>query len=654
MVSHPPRTSVVCQAVAAMRANFRSPIPCSCFDSLWIFFKRFMMQVCIMLFDSSTCYHTRMDLAAGLAFGAALTRHRPAATPLVEQRQVWADIIREPVRKHPKQLAFVSSPAKLKASDKNRRAGGTEGVGRWDLADMIANDGISIEVFVETIGEYSRNWLRRKKRDGQDALQIMESLGMREGEHFFVQRINREVISQISFPWGSSLIVKSALDMRSLRRARGSSPSKVRVDEAQNVGLLAEIIGDIVMASGADYDAEVIFTGTPGPEVDTYFHSLVTGQRSQWEIHHFYSIDNPFFGATWEERYERAVASRIRKFGEDRQLTPDQIEALTTLTESEFHLLARTPTEDLPAKLQKLVKEVNPAILRELFGRWMAEDSQYVHPPLRQMAVQDLCWGVWSSDLTEDNCQGSTLDKILAQPAAWADRLMQLPTITTPTGPRAKSWRALLWVDFGYHPDPFAIWCGLQAPEDLALYEFDAAKATYLSELDQFAIMETWITALQALNLPIAVIGADAGGAEAMPVCKGWTAKLAPIMPSGWTAVEAADKRNAWGQRFQLNAEMRLGKLKLLYNSPTWIEGRYLQRLPIDLDKKPPRKQPETRKTRKVKIHGATYVPGDHCLDALRYAWYWALHHYSELISEEQPVDYHEALHDQLVAAEFG
>lgn len=588
------------------------------------------------------------------------TKARPATR---SERKAWADAIRAPVYNHPKQLAFVSSPAKLKVSDKNRRAGGTEGVGRWDLADLIEYDSLYIEVYSETIGLYSKNWLCRAKKS---ALDLLETGGLRERVDYTVHRSAPDEVKAINFSWGSRLRVLPAADAGKLSRARGAAPDKIRGDECQDLGTLPAILTKIIAASGADFDADVILTGTPGAEVDTTFHELTQGGDDSWEVHHFYSVDNPHFGDSWAARWEKAVHSRIRMFRQALGVSAWCLAQLGDMTEERFHALARTDVESLDDTDSRLVKELPDDVLREFFGRWVAEASEYIFASVRQMPVivgldddpstgnKPLYWARAADGLDAMNTGEGDYTMMMSSVDAWAERLASLPTVGRLWGERRrKPWYCCLGGDLGFYPGAFALVPWLWSPEDSGLYELGSAKASRLTEPQQFDILQHWCEVLAGLDVRLVACVLDAGGAEAPAVVAGWLEKLRDVLPAAVAdiAVEPARKADRWAQMYQLNVEIRAGRVHLLENSPLHIEMTYLQRLPRDETKE--RQRPEEYAKRKVEAGGVKFMPANHCAAAGRYGWYYATHVWCEDKPDEVMPDPVQQLEASMLASEL-
>lgn len=575
-----------------------------------------------------------MQVETLLSALSALTQRTRGAS-LREQRDEWASRIRAPVFNHPKQLAFVSSPARLKATSSNRRGGKTEGVGRWDAADLIDNDGELIWVFSETLEQYSANWLTRTP--GPSMLDLLEDVGLVEGTHYTVSRYDRKIIRSISFAWGSQLRVLSSADSTKLEKPRGGRPTKIRADEVQKMPHLQAIIAKVVAAASADFDASVLLTGTPGADVDTYFHEIASGRKSNWEVHHLYSCDNPFFGSSWRDRYEKSVLSRLRVFQEDFGINDEQMEVLEELSNEDYTCIARSEIAEMPERLAWLIRTLNPDCLREFFGRWVAEESEYVFTSIRQVPEATLYWNTYAESIGKQARGEGRPSDFFSEIESWSKRAEELPSVKTHQGERKKKWSAVIGGDFGFFPDPFALWCGVLSPEHHSLLEFSACKATRMTEPEQFSALSSWAKALRDLGISVSAIVLDAGGAEGMPVVKGWLDRLRDSLSNPHLLVEAAAKANSWTQRFQINSEIRGGRIQLLRRSPTVVEGLYLKRIPPNPEKN--KLKPSTAKHRRVEVDGASFVPGDHCLDAMRYAWYWCIHHWSVLHTEDSYID---------------
>lgn len=545
---------------------------------------------------------------------------------LQSKRRAWAQDIRRPVYDHPKQLAFCVDPSPYKVVAKNRRAGGTEGQGRWDLSDLVERDNLLIWVYSIHLAEYSRNWLQRQ--GAPSAIDILQSAGLRMGTDFSVLRKDKDTILSISFPWGSHLLVLPAGDVGKVQVSRGGAPDRVRLDEVQEMRVIAEIIREVVGAAGADKQAEVSMSGTPGKEIGTYFWAAVTGQDSSWSVHTFYSVDNPFFGSTWNDRYRRAVHDRITQLAGLYNLSDFCGQMLSSMTEDRFHRISSLPTQELSADEQRFVRELHDDALREFFGRWVVESSDYVYGSFSSTPPDTLYWGEWSCDLNVGNTTGwDSVGPMLDAPDRWYGRISTLPAISTSIGAASKKWRAVLSADLGYNPDPFALVVWLWSPQHGSLIEFDSAKSTRLTEPEQLSVISSWAKRLTSMGIPVSALVVDASGGEATAVSRGWSDKLAYVVPN----VVEAHKPNKWTQIWQMNSEIRSGKIQMLRNSPLSVEGRYLKKKQRDLDKQ---YRLEVDKYREVHSGGLKFRPGDNCLDAARYGWFYCTHQLSTHISD--------------------
>src|SRR5690606_25876831 len=92
-----------------------------------------------------------------------------------------------------------------------------------------------------------------------------------------------------------------------------------------------------------DYGGQIALGGTPGVDLIGLFYDVTRDDKPPpggWSVHRWSVLDNPFFGATRDERYARTIQAHCDEFG----LSPE-----------------------------------DPEVQREWFGRWVKEDARFVY-----------------------------------------------------------------------------------------------------------------------------------------------------------------------------------------------------------------------------------------------------------------------------------
>jgi hypothetical protein len=553
-----------------------------------------------------------------------------------EQRRAWAAAIRASIREFPAQAAFAQSASPLVAGCGTRRTGKTTGIGTELTARTVERDDYFLWVFTDTLQAFTRNWVRRgyneQSSTGGKRTGLLQMLAKYEIP-YKASRYSKDAYTGIEFPWGSRWVILPAGDAGKLEDARGGDFDCLWLDEAQKMDLLTAILEEMAGPAGNDYDAQIFMTGTPGDEVGSYFHRAVTGEIRGIDVHDIGVWQNPHYGTTFRERFENGVMRPLRKLQDTYGIRDEDLDKIATLQEDELTIRALTAqpwVERLPAKVR-----------REFLRLWVHNANIQVYPS-EGLEPWVRYWGEWAPEVTaEAVALGTTAETMKRQTSTWPARIAKLPHVVAPTGQEyAKRWWALLGIDLGTNPDPFALWLGVFSPQDPNLYELESGKANDLRDDQQLDVLRHWLSVLRASGLRLwgAVIDDDGGNTPAQ--VNGWRHKLAPLLPA--TGLIGAYKPKKRMQERLLNDERYAGRVKMLRNSPTDLEEQYLQREPFD-PQHPDRKR-DTDKHRRVAMtvtHESgrrelvEVAPGDHCLDGRRYVWYWATHIHGQIPTED-------------------
>jgi hypothetical protein len=558
----------------------------------------------------------------------------------LERRRAIAREIVAPVRAYPEQWALAKAILKHPqvAVRKNRRAGGTEGVGRLILGRCIAEAGFSCSILTKHLAAPTINWLERA---GVSAMSLIRDAGLAK----FV-RVSRQAgsIKRIVFPWpegDSEIRVYELGHEQSIEKIRGSRAHVYWPDEMQSIEHAPAAI-DIVLPTLADFEGHIVATGTPGKEVDSYFRRITDGTEPQWHRVELFSWDNPAFGAMFTDRWRRildtAIAPGMARFG----LTTDDL-ALMRLFSRDVCMNIALGLDDLLTPLvAEWLAKVKPTLLREYFGRWVVASEEYVYDwYARDPADLYFCRAtdLWSG--TDAMPWGRTM----------AERVDLLPMLKTLRGWRRRDWRAVIGHDIGTYPDPAAwvIWAyTLDHPR---AYEIWSEKLWHLGDAEMFARSKQLIIECEDLGIRVTGMVADVKGMRAGTGID-WDRELKRRIPDG----VRRPRHNVGPQRIlAFNIDLASGVLGLAAGSPLDVEGRHLR---YRLNKAG---NPEVWTRRPVALPDGTVLdgtgehqpPGDHCLDASLYALDELRHIWGrEPERPAEPVTVMEEAHRKLRAAE--
>lgn len=352
---------------------------------------------------------------------------------------------------HERQAAFLSSPARRKAALCTRRAGKTSGICREFLARALERPGYRAR-YCNTVRDEAKGlaWRADTRQGIVDLIEELAASG-----HLVVAKDRRDLFDgadvkvdettlTIDFANHSQITLFAADDATAMERARGRAPHLVVVDEAQKFPLLRRFVEEIIGPSLKDHeDGAIWLCGTPSENLVGLFHDVTANENddarskreSGWECHEWGVLDNPHFGATSEERWERAVGQELR----ERNIDP-----------------------------------TNPPewVVREWFATWHAGSARYVYSvhrwpapvtfaPLRTSALlRPPC-------LDKMNPEGRDPSGVSGFVDRWYDHAASMRDLprTLPGSDSLLTWLFGLGIDFGYSPDAFALKLWAWSPE---------------------------------------------------------------------------------------------------------------------------------------------------------------------------------------------
>lgn len=224
---------------------------------------------------------------------------------------------------HPRQLAFTQARSKFFTACCSRRAGKSEGCGGklWD-AVLGRPNCVALYITKTRINAKRIIWgvLKRINR-----------------EHRLGGKASESELSMTA-PNGSVIYLVGANNRDEIEKFRGLPIVLVLIDESQMLlAYLEELVNDVLGPALMDFDGAIGLVGTPAPVPSGFFYDCVSSP--EWEHYTWTAFDNPWI---------------LKKSG-------------------------KTPREHLNAELKRRgVKEDDPSIQREWFGKWAYDPNALV------------------------------------------------------------------------------------------------------------------------------------------------------------------------------------------------------------------------------------------------------------------------------------
>lgn len=375
-----------------------------------------------------------------------------------EQRRAWADQSR---------LTTVLC---------GRRSGKTKGGCEEMVLEAATTPGGRFLYLNSTRDECERLAWVGLKQDGMESLtqRLVNPDGSRLRVHANQQKLT------LHFPdFGSWIYLRGADDEAEVRKALGLAYHKVWWDEAQKIpSKLSKTVQEVMMPTLLDFGGRFTLSGSPVRNMSGLFYDTSrpdSRRLTEWALHEWCLLDNPFFGATREERMRNGMLD-----------------------------------------LQKLLGGPNvapldgPIMRREGWGKWTYEDAAFVYD-VHKIDAKRLVY--------------APARKLANGFPDFAAALEDLP------GWGEVDYFTGIGADIGYSPDPFAI-CGIAWNlRDPNVYELGSWSSTKLDSDEQAKI----IRAVRDIIRPCVAV-ADAGG-SARPTIAGWEKEWVarygiPIVPA--------------------------------------------------------------------------------------------------------------------------
>jgi hypothetical protein len=361
----------------------------------------------------------------------------------------------------PEQAAAWRDRAELKAILCSRRAGKTKG-GCEELVAKAASTPGGRYLYVNTTADECERvaWFGLKN----DGLAInAQRLVEPDGSPTPV-KINAQKHSIHFANFDSWIYLKGADDENEVRKALGLGYHEVWWDEAQKIpSKLAGTIREVLTPALLDFGGGLTLTGTPVRNMAGLFYDATrpdAKRRAEWTLHQWNLLDNPFFGATREERMRRGLLELQKRLGGEEVAPLD-----------------------------------GPIMRREGLGLWTTEDAAFTYA----VNKVDRARLLYAPHRRLANGFPDFAAALLDLPG-WGD-------VEYFTGIAA---------DIGFDPDPFAVCAVAWNLRDPNLYELGSWSSKRLDSDQQAAILRE----VRGIVKPCFAV-ADAGG-SARPTVAGW------------------------------------------------------------------------------------------------------------------------------------
>jgi hypothetical protein len=531
-----------------------------------------------------------------------------ASRALTRRRRHAADLILRDLAPSPSQARTMRTVAGAKVScvQANRRAGKTRCIGALLEMRALARDNYVVRVLTQRLAAPSHNWLDCDEAGKESFLKRLVRLGLWDEAR--VVRASG-AIKSIRFPWGSAIHVHHVATQAAIDDSHGFSADFYWADEAQNLDLLPLVISQLITPTLADTDGQMCLSGTPGRRVGTAFHRYASGDAPETTVVACYSWENPFFGAEpgtdgtdvditdqrWQLIVDRSIARLMTRYS----LVPDDLDRLRTLSEDQRLQIARNAYTD--KALQEWADRLDPDLLRQFFGRWIAAAEEYVYD-----------WHDLADDFYFAKAADSPYPGDLPIVDSIASRVDLLPKAQNGDRWVMRKWYSVIGLDWGWSaPSAWVVLCWTEGI-DVAYALYSAA----VTKLHDEAVRDrtvALINELRAAGLVVQGVVADVNGFREGTRAQ-WDYDFSMRFDLGNIPVMRAAKADKDLQIKTCSMDNRAGRMAVVKGGPLDIEGQNLRILPNS-------NPPKIHKDRIVVLpNGHVVAPGDHCLDALRYA----------------------------------
>ncbi len=435
---------------------------------------------------------------------------------------------------HPKQRAAFCGKALRVAILSTRRAGKTNGGTHETMARCLELPNQRWVYCHETKDEARKLAWRSDARDGwRDMVEQLGLVVARTVLEFNRDRDTDVLISEddlsIDFRNGSQLVIFAADKDSAADKFRGGEKNGIWVDEAQGFAPLTYFVNDVAaktLAKPKGMPPGVLWvSGSPHRSLSGEFYEITRDpikqgpRRVGWEVHEFSVVDNPYFGATKEERWAATAGVELALNG--------------------------WPANDPPSQFLREWGTPDGKVM------WTTEDTLHVFCVHQKPPAE---FGPVCVDVDGKYDHGKALTHLPPSVA------------TSPTTVEPINWYFALGMDFGYE-DPFAYVIWAFSPQIADIFEMASWKKEHLpSDVIEDIVLGIWEQTASGL----VSIRADSGGSMAKNTIVGWQEKLKIPM-------EPADKqgKDTWEDLF--NGELWASRVHFRNDSALLCELRELQ-----------------------------------------------------------------------------
>jgi hypothetical protein len=236
--------------------------------------------------------------------------------------------------------AFFDDPSDQVVAPTGRRAGATRAGVKHLLRRLATTPGGRFLYIIDTRDEAKRLIWFGNRQDG--IFPLTWKLGWQESGfvRLWEGTLTVRIPSLDSWLW-----IFGADDERGVRKALGGTYHEAWWDEAQKIQpKLAPVIREVFIPALLDFGGRLRLSGTPVRQMVGLFYDItqpdMEARPDGWQNHHFNLLDNPYFGATREERWKRGIVQLAKRLG---------------------------------------VATDAPIILREGLGKWTADDANFIY-----------------------------------------------------------------------------------------------------------------------------------------------------------------------------------------------------------------------------------------------------------------------------------
>lgn len=239
----------------------------------------------------------------------------------------------------PKQLAFITDPARFKTALCGRRSGKSTGCAGAMLDTAMSGPYCNVAYIT-----LSRTSAKRI---------IWPVLKALIKEFKIKCKLDNGELT-IEFENGSTIYLVGAKDAGEIEKLRGLSLKLVIIDESQAIreSILRVLIDDILAYAIIDVDGSICLIGTPGPIASGYFYDATAGSSTNWSRHKWTIHSNPHIKIKSKKEPEQLLAEERKRKGIDETDPTYRREALAEwVTDLNALVIKFNPDKNLYDKL---------------------------------------------------------------------------------------------------------------------------------------------------------------------------------------------------------------------------------------------------------------------------------------------------------------